>query len=205
MHSGAMSPAQQYQTSPHSLFFPSPPGASLSLPHSSHSHSASNQNSSYNSFNSNAKAGFPSNHFLSDGPVVPIRPDAVSGVSAGSAGRHATWPTSPYSSHLENHSSPGLDSTGGDTNSSPTSPQSPHPGWQGGYPSFTNFAPPNTVAPGPSGQTHRPDAVLGGGAHRYSALSARGCNENSAPPRGFELVQVLMTRIGCKKPWNASL
>ena len=65
MHGGAMSPAQQYQTSPHSLFFPSPT-VGLGLPHSSNNHLASNQNSSYGSFNSSSKAGFPNNNFLSD-------------------------------------------------------------------------------------------------------------------------------------------
>ena len=131
----------------------------------------------------------------------------MSASSSGSGPRHS-WPQSPYSQI----SSPSLDSTGGDTNSSPTSPNSPpaplqhtryqsdhrpsSDAWQQGFSPnvmFSNFAPPNTVAPGPSGhgQSHRPDAVLGGGSHRYSALSARVCSDNNAPVRGgFELVQV---------------
>ena len=52
-----------------------------------------------------------------------------------------------------------------DNNSSPTSPHSPHYAGPSSYPSF---APPNTVAPQPhSSSPHRPDAVLGGGTHRW--------------------------------------
>ena len=141
--------------------------------------------------------------------LFSFRPDPVSAATSGSGPRHS-WPQSPYSQI----SSPSLDSTGGDTNSSPTSPHSPpatlqhtryqadqphrssSDAWQPGFSPnvmFSNFAPPNTVAPGPSshGQSHRPDAVLGGGSHRYSALSARVCSDNNTPVRGgFELVQV---------------
>ena len=59
MHSGTMSPAQQYQTSPHSLFFPAP----------SHAPAYS---AAYSS--AATKTTFPGSHFLNDlSPVPPLR------------------------------------------------------------------------------------------------------------------------------------
>ena len=68
MHSAStMSPAQQYQTSPH-LFFPAP-SSGLSVPHSA-------PGSSYSAYTSpGSKTSFPgSGHFLSETvPLLPLR------------------------------------------------------------------------------------------------------------------------------------
>eukprot|EP00092_Neocalanus_flemingeri_P067515 GFUD01082425.1.p1 GENE.GFUD01082425.1~~GFUD01082425.1.p1 ORF type:complete len:349 (-),score=51.97 GFUD01082425.1:294-1340(-) len=207
MHGSTMSPAQQYQSPSSGFFINSPTTGPLSLPNTVQSSPSA---PSFNPHYSHSKGFQP--HFSGElsphHPVaIPRRPEPIPAANQ----RIPSWPN--VSLHYPENQISSPTSSDSTDHSSPTSPDSPahmhnrfsRDPWQNGYqgpPMFPNssFPPPNTVAPpidlvksahhlrDINSQGHRPDAVFGGGNHRYP-LNPRGCPETTTSGSGGELVE----------------